>query len=134
MNRYLELLTFSISFSISPKGKFLTNDPLFDSRTYEALYFKKNTKEKVKTKVTIEDIEAPENTDWLENAKKVDVTEYQTTDPVFYENTVSQVFDWYAKGIIQPYVGHTCKLKHANIGLQYMNRRKSLGKVLVKTK
>lgn len=125
--------SFLISFSIAPKGKFLTNDPLFDLDTFVTPYFKKNTDKKAKKKATIEDIEAPEIIDWAANAMKVDVTKYQTTDLNFYQNTVNQVFDWYAKGKINPYIGQTCKLKDANKAMQYICSRKSLGKVLIET-
>lgn len=111
----------------------MTNDPVFDLDTFVTPYFKKNTGKRAEKKATIEDIEAPEIIDWATNAKKVDVTKYQTTDPNFYEKTVNQVFDWYARGTIQPYIGHSCKLKEANKAMQYICSRKSLGKVLVET-
>lgn len=126
-------MSFAITFSISPKGMFLTNDPLFHLDTFVTPYFKKNTGKRIEKKATIEDIEAPEIIDWAANAKKVDVTKYQTTDPNLYENTLNQVFDWYVSGKIQPYIGQICKLKDANKAMQYLCSRKSLGKVLVET-
>lgn len=112
---------------------FLTNDPLFDLDTFVTPYIKKNSGKRVEKKATIEDIEAPEIIDWAANAKKVDVTKYQTTNPNLYENTLNQVFDWYASGKIQPYIGQTFKLKDANKALQYLFAKKSLGKVLIET-
>lgn len=120
-----------ISFSISPNGHFLTNDPLFDREKIEAPKFKKDTGKKVKKKKeTNEDNETP---DWAKNVKKIDVTKYQTSDPNFYENTVNEVFDWCATEKIEPYISQTSNLEDVNKALNFMTAKKCLGKVLINT-
>lgn len=127
------LINEFISFSISPNGHFLTDDPLFDPEKFEPPKFKKDTGKKLKKKKgTSEDTVASENIDWASSVKKIDVTKYQTSDPNFYEKTVNQVFDWCATEKIEPYVSQTCKLEDVNKALNFMTAKKCLGKVLIK--
>lgn len=128
-----------ISFSISPNGHFLTDDPLFDGEEFEAPKFKKDTGKRVqevkKKKKTSKETESSENIEWAtnNNVKKIDVAKYQTSDPQFYENTVNQVFDWCATEKIEPYVSQTCNLDDVNKALNFMTAKKCLGKVLINT-
>lgn len=119
--------------SISPNGHFLTEDPFFSPETFEAPYFKKDTGKKVKKKATIDDIETPEDTSWMNRVKKVDITKFQVSDPGFYEKTIHQVFDWYATERIEPYPSHKWSLRDVNKAIQFVNTKKCLGKVLIET-
>lgn len=75
----------------------------------------------------------PEYIHWKKKIGKVDVTEYQTSDPQFYEKIVNQVFEWCATGRIKPYVSQTWKLKDINKAIQSVTNKECLGKVLIKT-
>lgn len=79
------------------------------------------------------EIAAPEYIHWKKKIRKVDVTEYQTSDPEFYEKIVNQVFEWYATGKIKPYVSQTWKLRDINKAIQSVTNKECLGKVLIKT-
>lgn len=110
----------------------MTYDPFFSPETFDPPYFKKDTGKKVKkTKATLEEIETPENVEWTERIKSVDITNYQTTDPVYYEKIANRVFDLYATETIQPKISQICDLKEINKAIQFINSKKCLGKVLV---
>lgn len=76
---------------------------------------------------------ASEHMHWMKKICKVDVTEYQISDPQFYEQIVNQVFEWCATGMIKPYVSQTWKLRDINKAIRYVTNNECLGKVLIKT-
>lgn len=121
-------------FSISPNGHILTEDPFFSADAFEPPYFKKDTGRKTKKKkATLEEIEAPENTEWTNRVTKVDITRYQSSEPEFYTKIVNQAFDLYANEKIEPFVSQVWNLRDVNKAIQYVNMKKSLGKVLIDT-
>lgn len=75
----------------------------------------------------------PKYIQWTKKIRKVDVTEYQTSDPQFYEKIVNQVFEWCATEKIKPYVSQTWKLRDINKAIQFVTNKECLGKVLIKT-
>lgn len=112
----------------------MTEDPFFSPETFEPPYFKKNTGKKVKAKkATLEEIEAPENTDWTSRVQQVNITKYQKDEPEFYEQLVNRAFELHATNKIQPFVSQVWTLREINKAVQFVNLKKCLGKVLIDT-
>lgn len=86
-----------------------------------------------KKQATVEEIEAPENIDWTERVKRVDITRYQLENFPFYEKIVNQAFNLYATEEIQPFVSQEWNLRDINKAVQFLQQKKCLGKVLINT-
>lgn len=126
------VFSFFRLFSIDPNGYFLTDDSFFSADTFQAPYFKKDINKKGR-KASLEEIEEPENVEWISRVKYVDATKYQSTDPAFYDATVKQVFDLYATEKIDPFVSKIFSLRDVNKAVQFVHQKKCLGKVLLDT-
>lgn len=125
---------FYNSNSISPNGIYLTEDPFFSPETFEAPYFKKDTGKKGKgKKATLEEIEAPEDIDWISRVRQVNITKYQNVEREFYEKIVNQAFELHATNQIEPFITQVWTLRDINKAIQFVNLKKCLGKVLIDT-
>lgn len=120
--------------SVSKDGYILTQDPFFSPDTFEPPYFKKTTAKKVKNQpVSLDEIEASDNIDWIKRVKHIDIKRLQTDEHCKYDEICGKAFELFEEGKIEPFISQTWNLRDVNKAVQFVNQKKCLGKVLVQT-
>jgi NADPH:quinone reductase len=56
---------------------------------------------------------------------------YVKTNPRIVTDSLAQLFDWFAQGLLKPHVSHCIPLTRASDGLALLRDRKSTGKVVI---
>lgn len=137
----------SIVHSVEPNGHFITDNIFFTAENCTRPYFKRIKRTKGKTpkseRVTKDAkaakdaknaVEIPERPTWIENVKVVDFAKYRG-DPLLFNQIANDVFNMFATKKINPFVSAKYSLvSEVNKAMQYISRKKCLGKVLVETK
>lgn len=133
--------------SVEPNGHFITDNIFFTPENCTRPYFKRIQRNKGKTpksepvakdtkaaKEAKNAVEIPERATWIENVKIVDFAKYRG-DPLLFNQIANDVFNMFATKKINPFVSAKYSLvSDVNKAMQYISRKKCLGKVLVETK
>ena len=53
--------------------------------------------------------------------------------PEVFRESMAQLIDWYAEGLLKPHVSHVLPLSEVEQGMELLKSRKSTGKVVIRT-
>ena len=61
----------------------------------------------------------------------VNISAYPKINPVCLRQSIEELIDWHAKGLIKPYIGHRFTLDQAAEALELLRSRQATGKIVV---